>query len=400
MGDKRFEALEDRPRLGWWVFIFVLAIVATYIAYSFVGMIVLGVFGYYATRPIYRRLKKRIDSDGFAAGLTITLVLLPIIVLMFYAGFQAFQQAQQVLGGSTGFALTWEYFNLEALSNTQRETFVSALQNPSQFISNPRQTLQTVLQAGRRVLSAVVGTLLLLGLAMTLSYFLLKNDDALSAGLCDLFGGRETTAYAYAAVVDDDLESVFFGNLLFVVAMSVIAAVVYWGTNLLAPQGLQIPMMFVLAFLTGVASLVPVVVGKIIYLPIVGYLGLQAVRLNGNQLVFVGGVLVAYFLVLDILPQAVLQPYITSRQLDMVMLMFAYILGPVLFGWYGFFLLPIVFIVMLEAVRIVLPELVRGEALTPTASIGESAGTDPQSVQDASLPDDDASTDDSATDTE
>ena len=118
-----------------------------------------------------------------------------------------------------------------------------------------------------------------------------------------------------------------------------------------------------------------------IYLPIVAYLGFQAVR-SGGSFLFVGGALVAYFLILDILPQTFLQPYITGRQLDMLVLMFGYILGPILFGWYGFFLLPIVFIVMLEAIRIVLPELVRGEALTPDVSLGEGVGTDPQSARD------------------
>ena len=62
--------------------------------------------------------------------------------------------------------------------------------------------------------------------------------------------------------------------------------------------------------------------------------------------------------------------------------MFAYLLGPILFGWYGFFFLPIMFVAVLEAVRIVLPELVRGEPLTPTVSMGSDIGTSPQTERD------------------
>jgi len=124
-------------------------------------------------------------------------------------------------------------------------------------------------------------------------------------------------------------------------------------------------MIFVLGFLTGVTSLIPVVVGKVIYLPVVALLAFQAVSDGGENLGFVAAALVAYFLVLDILPQTFLQPYITGRQLDVVVMMFAYLLGPVLFGWYGFFLLPILFILMLEVVRIVLPSLIHGEDVTP-----------------------------------
>jgi predicted PurR-regulated permease PerM len=177
--------------------------------------------------------------------------------------------------------------------------------------------------------------------------------------------------------VDEDLESVFFGNLLFVVAMTVVAAVAYSLTNLVAPEGLGIPMVFVLAFLTGLASLIPIVVGKLVYLPVVALLGLQATDAGQGALAFVGGVLVVYFVVLDVLPQTFLQPYLSGRQLGMMLLMFGYILGPILFGWYGFFLLPIVLVVMVEAVRIVLPELLHGERLTPTVSMAESAGSDP-----------------------
>ena len=219
---------------------------------------------------------------------------------------------------------------------------------------------------------------------MTLSYFLLEHDQDLGDGLTRLFGGEETTAYAYAVAVDEDLESVFFGNFLFVIVMAIVAAVAYWATNVVAPGGLHVPMVPVLAFLTGVTSLVPIVVGKVVYLPVVGYLGYQATQVGGSQYAFVGGVLVAYFLVLDILPQTFLQPYITGRQLDMVLMLFAYLLGPVLFGWYGFFLMPIVFVLMIEAVRIALPKLVHGEPLAPTVSMGDSVGTSPQEVREES----------------
>ena len=141
--------------------------------------------------------------------------------------------------------------------------------------------------------------------------------------------------------------------------------------------------MLVLGILTGAASLIPIVVGKVIYLPVVGYLGYQALRAgSGGAIAFVVGVLVVYVLVLDILPQTFIQPYIAGRRLDMLVLMFAYVLGPILWGWYGFFLLPIVFITIIELVRIVLPELVRGEPLTPAVSLGEGVGTDPRSARD------------------
>jgi len=373
----------ERSRIGWWLFVALLAAVAAYLAWRFVGLLVLGVFGYYATRPIGDRVGEVVGRDWLAAGITVLLVLVPVIALSLYAGSQLLLALRGFLTGTADpVALLGQYFGLGDVSLAERQSLASALENPRTFVSNPRQRAVTVLQTGGSVASAVAGTLLLLALSVTLSYFLLKYDDDIAGALRQLFGGRDTVGYAYATAVDADLESVFFGNLLFVAIMSVLAGLAYLGTNLLAPAGLAVPMVAVLAVLTGAASLIPLVVGKVVYVPVLALLAVQAVRSSGAALAFVGATAVVYFLALDFLPQTFLQPYISGRHLDGIVLMFAYLLGPVLFGWYGFFLLPIVFVAILEAVRIVLPELLHGERLTLDATMGESVGADPQSAGD------------------
>ncbi|WP_135366275.1 AI-2E family transporter [Halosimplex halophilum] len=373
----------ERSRIGWWLFVALLAAAAAYVAWQFVGLVVLGVFGYYATRPINDRVAAVVDTDWIAAALTVLVVLVPVIALSLYAGYQLLLALQGLVAGSVDpVALLGQYVGLGEVPSAERQSLASALEDPGESLSNPRQTATTVLRTGRTLVSAVAGTALLLALSVTLAYFLLKYDDDIAAALEQLFGGSNTVGYAYATAVDADLESVFHGNLLFVAVMAVVAGVVYLGTNLLAPAGLAVPMVAVLAFLTGVASLIPLVVGKIVYVPVLALLALQAVRSSEVALAFVGVVAVVYFLALDFLPQTFLQPYISGRHLDGIMLMFAYLLGPVLFGWYGFFLLPILFVAVLEAVRIVLPELLHGERLTLDASMGGSVGADPQSEGD------------------
>ena len=125
---------------------------------------------------------------------------------------------------------------------------------------------------------------------------------------------------------------------------------------------------------TGVASLIPIVVGKVVSLPVVGYFGLSAVGAGGRGLPSVGAALVVYFLVLDILPQTLLQPYVTGHHLNTLVLLFAYVLGPIFFGWYGFFLMPIVFVLFIETVRIVFPELLHGESVDPAADVAQQLG--------------------------
>jgi predicted PurR-regulated permease PerM len=372
----------DRDRIGWWLYVLVLAGAALFLAYSFVGILVLGLFGYYATRPICNRVSRLVDSDRIAALLTVLVVLLPILLVVLYASAQVVTSIDQAFGGTALSALATRVAGLDAIPLERRAQLLSVLSDPLSLRDALEGSIWSNVGTGLEVIQGVFGAILLLGLSITLSYALLERDDVISDRFVALAGGRDTTAYAYARAVDEDLESVFFGNLLFVIVMGVIATATYAATNLVAPTGLRVPMVLVLGFLTGLTSIIPIVVGKVVYLPVVALLAFQATGAEGSHLPFVGGVLLVYFLVLDFLPQSFIQPYISGQEFDAMVLVFAYILGPVLFGWYGFFLLPIVAVLILEAIRIVLPELVRGDPPRPEPTPGGATEGDPRDLRD------------------
>jgi predicted PurR-regulated permease PerM len=379
----------SRNRVGWWIYVLVLAGAALFIGHSFVGLLVLGLFGYYATRPICDRVSTVTDSESLAAALTVLTFLIPVFLVVFYTGYRILQQLQRRTNEGVVSMLTSRFMELRAVPGTEGTDPSFLLQHPPSLDQLTSLSSGSGLEQAVNALNAIAGGVLLIGLAVALAYALLEYDDALSDGFATLVGGRETTVYTYALAVDDDLESIFFGNLLFAVVMSVVATVTYMATNLVSPSGIHVPMVFTLGFLTGVASLIPVVVGKVVYLPLVAYLGFQATETGGGGFVFVGGVLVVYFLVLDILPQSFIQPYVSGRQLNTLLLLFAYILGPILFGWYGFFLMPILFVLMLETVRIVLPELLRAEPIGPDVNVARDTGADPEDVSENTfVPDD------------
>ncbi|PSQ09792.1 AI-2E family transporter [Halobacteriales archaeon QS_5_70_15] len=372
----------DRDRIGWWLYVLVLAGAALFLAYSFVGILVLGLFGYYATRPICNRVSRLVDSDRIAALLTVLVVLLPILLVVLYASAQVVTSIDQAFGGTALSALATRVAGLDAIPLERRAQLLSVLSDPLSLRDALQGSIWSNVGTGLEVIQGVFGAILLLGLSITLSYALLERDDVISDRFVALAGGRDTTAYAYARAIDEDLESVFFGNLLFVIVMGVIATATYAATNLVAPTGLRVPMVLVLGFLTGLTSIIPIVVGKVVYLPVVALLAFQATGAEGSHLPFVGGVLLVYFLVLDFLPQSFIQPYISGQEFDAMVLVFAYILGPVLFGWYGFFLLPIVAVLILEAIRIVLPELVRGDPRRPEPTPGGATEGDPRDLRD------------------
>jgi predicted PurR-regulated permease PerM len=367
----------ERNGVCWWIYVAALAAAAAFIAHSFVGILVLGLFGYYATRPICTRFEAAIGSKRVAAGLTAVTVLFPILILTLYAGVRMFQQIQRQFEESVLSMLASRVVG----ADFEEDSPGALLRDPPSIDQLTDLLFGSAVQQGLHVLDLLFGTIILLGLAVTLSYALLVYDEALSDAFSELVGGPDETVHSYAMAVDSDLESVFFGNLLFALIMSVVAMAAYATTNLVAPPGAQIPMVFTLGVLTGFTSLIPIVVSKVVYLPVVAYLAVTTTQGGNGRFVFIGVVLVGYVLVLDILPQSVVQPYISGRQVNPMVLLFAYILGPLLFGWYGFFLLPIVFVLMLEMVRIVLPELLHGEPIEPELGLAAEAGADGEEMQ-------------------
>jgi len=82
--------LPSRSRLGWWAFVLLLGVAIAYVVGSFIGLTVLGLFGYYATRPICVRLRSVTGSRQLAATLTALSVLVPILLLLVVVGLRLF----------------------------------------------------------------------------------------------------------------------------------------------------------------------------------------------------------------------------------------------------------------------------------------------------------------------
>jgi predicted PurR-regulated permease PerM len=125
---------------------------------------------------------------------------------------------------------------------------------------------------------------------------------------------------------------------------------------------------------------------KLVYVPVATYL-LAVSAADG----FAGAWFVAVFalvslVVVDTIPDLVLRPYVSGRNLHVGAVMVAYTLGPLLFGWYGIFLLPVLLVLVVHFVRIVLPELVDGEPIRPYvvdpgAATGGADGTAPDAEE-------------------
>ncbi|SEP20798.1 Predicted PurR-regulated permease PerM [Halogranum amylolyticum] len=363
----------ERRRVGWWIVGVALFGTLSFFLYSFVGTFVLGLFVYYGARPIYVRLERRL-SDGLAATFTLLCLVIPVLALLGYTGYVAFQEFSAVAGPSAVDAV------VQRLPGNS-QSLATALQQPMQFVGQLGQIpqLQNGVDTAIKTLGAVGTGLLHLTLALTFAFFLFRDGDRLEQWFRAEVGGEHTPAYAYLTAVDRDLETVYFGNVLTVLLVTVVSVVVYNGLAYVSPESLSVPFPTLLAVLTGLATFIPLVVGKVVYVPVAAWLGIQSVQSDASGVLWFPVVFaVVAFVVLDFLPQAVLRPIISGQTLHRGLILFAYVLGTALFGWYGLFLGPLAAVLVVQFANVVFGNLIRGESLNPQASGATTLGSEPK----------------------
>ncbi|NHN40349.1 AI-2E family transporter [Halorubellus sp. JP-L1] len=366
----------DRRRLGWWlVGAFVAAIVVLFL-YSFVGTFVFGLFVYYGALPIFQHLTDALDSRDLAATVTLLFIVIPTLSIIAYAGYVAYTEIAATLGPDAVSLL------LDRIPGNQ-QSVADALQSIPSTLQRVDQLSQV--QEG---LNAVLGPLAILSnvllhftLALTFAFFLYRDGDRVREWFTTEVGGRDTAAYSFVSGIDADLEVVYFGNVLTVISVAIAAILMYNGYNLIAPSAVALPFPTLLGLLTGLATFVPLVVGKLVYVPAAAFLGWQAARADGALLVYPLGFLVASFLVLDIVPQSIVRPYISGQSLHKGAVLFAYILGTALFGWYGLFLGPFFLVVVVQFANVILGDLLNGLPFSPQPTDAMTLGTDPEGAR-------------------
>lgn len=355
-----------RSRVAWWGIIGVLGILFAWFVLSFVGTFILGVFIYYGIRPVFNRVRSHIPNRGISASLTVLFVVLPVLAIISYAGVVAFREFATIIGSNVTSAILSRLFS-------DPTTVEAILQSPLQFLKGLENLsrFRGFLLRGLDALGAAGNAVLHLTLALALAFFLMRDGPRISTWFREDIAGGDSVSLAYLRAVDADLETVYFGNVLTVLFVGLMAVFVYHGFNFIGPQGLRIPLPTLLALLTGLATFVPLVVGKLVYLPTAAFLGWRAWRTGAgiDGLVAVSGFVILAFLALDLLPQTFIRPYLSGQSLHSGLVLFAYVLGAALFGWYGLFLGPLLAVLVVQAVNIVLPELLRGDPLTPSTHL-------------------------------
>ena len=355
------EVPSSNGRAAWWAVTALFGAVLAWVLFRYVGTFILGVFFYYVTRPAYRRLHRRFRRS-IAAGISLLALAIPVVLLAVYtlavAGQELSRLQQTVeLGGLED--RIGPYLNISEL-----------VQDPAVLLQNPDLVgVGQLLAQGALDYIPVIGTALInLFVALAVAFYLLRDGARLNDWVRTVVGDSNGLFDEYVTTVDQDLGSVFFGNILNALFFAVVAVVVYAVLNVIAPaEGIPYPAL--IAVLAGAASLIPVVGMKLVYVPVSVGLFARAV-LAGEPLWFPTAFVVATVVLVDFIPDLVLRPYVSGRNLHVGLVMIAYILGPLLFGWYGLFFGPFLLVVVYHFTRLVVPLLVGSGERRPRVGPG------------------------------
>lgn len=176
---------------------------------------------------------------------------------------------------------------------------------------------------------------------LVVTYYLLIDGHRIREWL--LRFDDDSIAREYLEAVDSELEAVLFGNLMNVIATAVIAIIALQAYNAFVPTAAEVPYPALAGALTGLASLVPVIGMKIVYISLAIAAAIPIVLGPDESLgLYVVGFLVLAVVVVDTIHNLILRPVLSGETTHVGLLMLPYTLGPVVLGVDGQFFAPII----------------------------------------------------------
>jgi len=340
-------------------FVAALFVLVAYVAYSFLAVLVFSVFLYYAVRPIHRSLARFDLPTRVRAMLALVLFGIPFVLLIGYTLVIVAIETQEFL---MTYYVEASYLQQFLEGSDLAELDLEELQMLLTDAATPG-SISIVLANLGVVISLVSGVLVQYLVLVVLTYYMLVDDPRLVDWLLTNYD-ESGVGRRYVRAVDPDLSLTLFGNIVNVFITAIVGIITFYGYNLLAPAAVQIPYPGLVAALAGIGSLIPVVGIKLVYGPVVGLLAVNAWATGDPSLLLpVAVLLVVSGVVVDFIPDFFIRAHISGAETHTGLLLLSYVVGPIVFGFYGLFLAPILLILVLNAVRILLPYALAGESM-------------------------------------
>jgi predicted PurR-regulated permease PerM len=345
----------DEKRLVVALFGVAVAAVVGAIAYRFVAALTVSVFLYYSTRRFHRGLRRFRLPARVRAVLSMAILAVPLLLLVSYAVVLLVVEARQFVEQYA--VIDVAAANVGWLGSTTEIPELTVQGLYEAYRGGELDPLVSFATENASVLTSLVSDFMLnLFVVTVVTYYLLVDGTRIRRWL--LRFDDEAIVREYMEAADEELEAVLFGNLLNVIAIALIAVATFTAYNAVAPAAAEVPYPALAGALTGIASLIPVVGMKVVYLPLTAAAAFPAVMGSDTSVVpYVVGFLALAVIVVDTVPDLVLRPILSGETTHVGLLMLAYVLGPVVLGFYGLFFAPILLVVAVAFADTALPRL-------------------------------------------
>ncbi|MFH1127735.1 MAG: AI-2E family transporter [archaeon] len=343
----------------WTYYGLILALVLFIFISPFRDILAYSLFIYYIARPFNRLFFRITRSKTFSALLSIIIILIPI---MFIAAYTLSVGAAELTNYAATIPEEQRSGYMDMIIKELNMTTIAEPWDAVISVSHDKELEAMMLDILDRSVAyffTFIGIIFNIFLVFVISFYLIRDGKNLKNLVLEDIFKNELLARKYFAQTDRALFRIFFGNILNAIITAILAMIVYSAFNAYAPQHLNLPYPMLLAILTGLASLIPMVGVKLIWIPATVYLMISSF-MNATiipDLVPLASFLVAVNLIVDMLPDFVLRPFVTAKGMHTGAMMLSYIFGPIVFGISGIFIGPMIVVLASNYATIVLPEL-------------------------------------------
>jgi len=305
-----------------------------YMTFPYLDTLALSCAFAYMAKPIYDRIRPHVGNSA-AALICLLAFIVPIVII----GFIIIREIIQLIQNLNIQSMDLQSMTIAEIINNVLNNFLGVF-GYSYHIDN--NTLLSILSQiwnyiSPHIQSTIVQLTVLPELTIKLmvilfmTYYFLRDGhyikDAILSHVPEEY--YEKTEM-FLRKLNESYANLFIGNALTSIAIGVISGIGYFIIG--------IPNAFILAVITGVFALLPVVGGWTVYMPMSLYYLLTGDIVKGIELLLFGGIF------LSTMPDFVIRPLVVKKESDVhpALVLIAFLIGPLTLGLGGFAIGPLI----------------------------------------------------------
>lgn len=326
----------------------ILILGSLFVLFPFLDAIILAVATSYFLRFGHRNLNSKLKNEFLSNLIIISSIIGAVIVSVFV-----------FINNFNDILVALNIFAFDLQQNIQG--LVSALNLPESFRNEMTQFIQTLSSSLRdylrNTLASIPSLFIDLGIYLVTSIYLYKDGPKIKRKTFEIIDNlpddEEKIIRTLIRSIDSIFRGVFMTQLTVAVILTFVTAAGFYAIGFITSY---IPFTIIWAILIGIAALMPLFAAFMVYGPIGLYYILFGAPVKGALILVFGTI------VLNILPEIFLRPFVGSRQMNEhpLIIFTGFIAGPLTLGLKGLIMGPILLILSKEFL-LNYSELVSGE---------------------------------------